>query len=107
MENKLDAFKEFVRTNPFLIGYIRSGKKSWQDFYEMYDLYGEDEDAWANFLKEEKVEEKENSQRGNSGGYLDDLMMAVNIFSNSLQSFTIDSNSVSESVSVAHISRSQ
>ncbi len=53
--NKIDMFKEFVHNNTFLIDYIRNGEKTWQDMYEMYDLYGEDEDAWSKFLiKEDK-----------------------------------------------------
>ena len=79
MENKIDSFKEFVRSNPFLIGYIRKGKKSWQDFYEMYDLYGEDEDAWLKFLEEEQVSEDEKAG-SKSGGYLEELIkMARNV----------------------------
>ncbi len=76
--SKIVEFKEFVKNNPFLISYIRKGQKSWQDFYELYDLYGEDEDAWAKFLTESKEEEKDNSNR--NSGYLDELIhMAKNI----------------------------
>lgn len=80
MDNKMDSFKEFVKGNPFLIGYIRRGEKSWQDLYEMYDLYGEDEDAWAKFLEHEEEEEKSsNSERSSKsgGGYLDEIVNAV------------------------------
>ena len=56
--SKMVSFKEFVKNNPFLIGYIKNGKKSWQDFYEMYDLYGEDENIWKDYLKKEEVKEE-------------------------------------------------
>ena len=86
MENKIDSFKEFVRSNPFLIGYIRKGKKSWQDFYEMYDLYGEDEDAWLKFLEEDSVSEDKGTDTKNNGGYFDELVrMARNVDMNKVQ----------------------
>jgi len=53
MDNKLDNFKEFVRNNSYLINYTKTGNKTWQDLYEIYDLYGEDQDAWNNYLKED------------------------------------------------------
>lgn len=73
--SKLEEFKVFVRNNPFLISYIKKGKKSWQDFYEMYDLYGEDEDAWAKFLEEDSSSSNSSESRG--GGYWDDLIKAA------------------------------
>lgn len=78
MDNKMEEFKNFVKGNSFLIGYIRRGEKSWQDFYEMYDLYGEDEDAWSNFLTRESVDDSSRS-RGR-GGYLEEIVnMAKNV----------------------------
>ena len=29
---------------------------TWQKFYEMYDMYGEDDKAWNNYLKDDKVD---------------------------------------------------
>ena len=73
--NKIDLFKEFVRNNSFLISYVKSGEKSWQEMYEIYDLYGEDEDAWEKFLVKE--EKKENIKNNN---YFEELVrMAKNI----------------------------
>lgn len=56
MEKK-DEFKSFVRKNPSLIKYVKNGNMTWQSFYEIYDLYGEDDSVWNDYLKkEEKVE---------------------------------------------------
>ena len=67
---KIDLFKEFVKNNSFLISYVKSGEKSWQDMYEIYDLYGEDEDAWAKFLEGDK--KKKETDRSNH--YFEELV---------------------------------
>lgn len=41
-----EDFKDFVRKNPNLINYVNAKEKTWQEFYEMYDLYGEDYNVW-------------------------------------------------------------
>lgn len=54
---KKEEFKEFVKKNPKLIGFVKNDEMTWQKFYEMYDLYGEDESAWKDYInpvKEEK-----------------------------------------------------
>lgn len=48
---KKEEFKEFVRKNPKLISYVKNNEMTWQKFYEMYDLYGEDESAWSDYIK--------------------------------------------------------
>ena len=48
--SKKEEFKEFVRRNPNLIKYVRSGESNWQKFYEIYDLYGEDNAVWKEYL---------------------------------------------------------
>lgn len=52
--SKVDEFKNFVKNNPNLIKYVKNGSKSWQDFYEMYDLYGSNHDIWKDYLKEDR-----------------------------------------------------
>ena len=42
-------FKMFVRSNPNLVKYVEDGSKTWQDFYEMYDIYGEGSDVWNKY----------------------------------------------------------
>ena len=46
-------FKNFVKERPNLINYVESGKKTWQDFYNIYELYGDKSSVWDKYLKEE------------------------------------------------------
>ena len=45
-----EEFKSFVRKNPSLIKYVNNNSMTWQKFYEMYDMYGESNDVWNNYL---------------------------------------------------------
>lgn len=45
-----DEFKTFVKNNPSLIKYVRDGSKTWQNFYELFNLYGDDKAAWKEYL---------------------------------------------------------
>ena len=45
-----EQFKEFVRKNPILVKYVDSKEMTWQKFYEMYDLYGEENSIWNKYL---------------------------------------------------------
>lgn len=45
-----EQFKEFVKKNPILIKYVDSNEMTWQKFYEMYDLYGENNSVWDKYL---------------------------------------------------------
>lgn len=45
-----EEFKSFVRKNPTLIKYVNNNSMTWQKFYEMYDIYGESNDIWNNYL---------------------------------------------------------
>ncbi len=44
-----EMFKEFVKKNPNLAKYVNNGEMTWQKFYEMYDLYGEDSQVWNKY----------------------------------------------------------
>lgn len=46
----LDSFKTFVKSNPSLINYVRNKEMSWQDFYEMFSLYGGENHVWDKYL---------------------------------------------------------
>ncbi len=47
--SKTEQFKIFIRKNPHLIQYVNNGSITWQKFFEMWDLYGEDSEAWNNY----------------------------------------------------------
>lgn len=46
----LENFKKFVRNKPILAEYVKKGDVSWQNFYDMYELYGEDSSVWSKYL---------------------------------------------------------
>ncbi len=58
---KKEEFKEFVKKNPSLIKYVKSNDMTWQKFYEMYDLYGEDENVWKDYIN--KNEPQNNNEK--------------------------------------------
>jgi len=52
--SKKDDFKEFVKTKPELVSFIKDGQMTWQKFYEIYDIYGSDEAAWSDYTRSSK-----------------------------------------------------
>ena len=48
--DKKEEFKSFVRQNPRLLKYVKNGEMTWQKFYEIYDMYGQEEEAWKDYL---------------------------------------------------------
>ena len=86
MEN-IDNFKKFVKNNPTFASFIKDGSMTWQKFYELYDMYGEDSNIWDEF---KKIPEKKNSPT------ISDLVaMAKNI---DLNKFQDGVNSLSKAV---------
>lgn len=49
-----DQFKLFVKSHPELITYVNKKEKTWQDFYELYSLYGENSNIWNEYIKKEE-----------------------------------------------------
>jgi hypothetical protein len=47
--DRKEEFRSFVKTNPALADYVNKGNMTWQKFYEMYDLYGEDRSIWDKY----------------------------------------------------------
>jgi len=55
---KKEEFKEFVKNNPKLISFVKNNEMTWQKFYEMYDLYGQEDSVWKEYIGETKLEDK-------------------------------------------------
>ena len=56
---KKEEFKEFVKNNPKLITYVKNNEMTWQKFYEMYDLYGESNDIWKDYIEKNNIQEQQ------------------------------------------------
>ena len=48
-----EEFKEFIKTKPNLVDYIKDGTMTWQKFYELYDIYGDNDEVWNKYIKHE------------------------------------------------------
>ena len=77
---KSDEFKKFVSKRLELAKYVERKEMTWQDFYELYDLYGENSEVWDKYL---------NSNKNNK----------MDILSNTLKN--IDTNSIKNHISTA------
>jgi len=55
--SKKEEFKEFAKKHPNLVSLVNSGEVTWQKLYETYDIYGEDENAWKEYLSSKKSDE--------------------------------------------------
>lgn len=53
--DKVTEFKEFVRSNPVLVKYVNESDMNWQKIYEMYDLYGANNEIWDKYLTKKEV----------------------------------------------------
>lgn len=53
--DKKEEFKTFVRNHPRLVKYIKDGSMTWQKYYEIYDMYGDNNEAWSDYLTDTVV----------------------------------------------------
>lgn len=51
---RVGEFKEFVRRHPKLVEEVRNKKRSWQEIYEEWDLFGDDHEIWEPYLPDVK-----------------------------------------------------
>ncbi len=76
--DKKEEFKEFIKSKPELVDYVKNKEYTWQDFYEVFDLYGKDESVWKKY-KEKKSDNEGNERKNASITELTDLVKNINI----------------------------
>ena len=45
-----EEFKAFVRNRPNLAGFVNRREMTWQEFYDMYELYGPNSSIWDKYI---------------------------------------------------------
>ena len=71
---KLDKFKSFIKDKEFLIDKVNNKETTWQNLYEIYDLYGEDASIFKQ--NEERTEENNNRNINTGDGRVSNLLKA-------------------------------
>ena len=66
--DKLEKFKEFIKDKEFLIEKVNKNETTWQNLYEIYDLYGEDASVFKN--------NREDNHQENNEGKVNNLLKA-------------------------------
>jgi len=84
---KIDEFKSFVRQNPNLANYIKDGSMTWQKFYELYDMYGSENEVWNSYKKNDVRNDNVTKTAASLGSFTlaDTLNFIKNIDLDSLQ----------------------
>lgn len=74
-----ETFKTFVRQNPSFTNYVNNGTMTWQKFYDMYELYGENNEVWSKYKNNETTETRSSSSTSSLLGdtSLKDLFNAI------------------------------
>ena len=47
-----DTFKSFARLHPELAKTVLNGTATWQQLYEIYEIYGETNSIWSNYFSQ-------------------------------------------------------
>lgn len=77
---KKEEFKNFVSTHPSLVNIVKDKSHSWQDLFEVYDLYGNDENLWNKYLNTvDNSSQSKDTSKMNSIGELTKLFKNGNI----------------------------
>ncbi len=96
-----EKFKTFVKANPKLIDYVKNKKGSWQDLYEIYSLYGEDENIWEKYTNDDNsindlIKLIKNVNLENIKNVIDGMQKAISLIQN-ISSNSNDNNDNYES----------
>ena len=71
--DKKELFKNFIGAHPEILKYIKNKEMTFQDFFEIYDIYGEESNVWDQYFKD-NIETDDNKLKELSG-----LLKNINI----------------------------
>ena len=54
--SKIESFKKFMYSHPEFVDYAKSNNISFQTYFELYDIYGEDESVWKKYTTKSIVD---------------------------------------------------
>lgn len=54
-----ESFKTFARNNPELASSVLDNKVTWQQLYELYEIYGENNTVWNKYLTKKETSIKD------------------------------------------------
>lgn len=72
--NKKELFKSFIGKHPEILSFIKSKEMTFQDFYEIYDIYGEENSVWDKYFSKSTGENEDSKLKELSG-----LLKNINI----------------------------
>lgn len=74
-----ESFKLFVRNHPSLANYVATGEMTWQKFYEMYDMYGENSIIWDPYRTVKKQQTTQSGEKSLDSTFKDMVQMIKGI----------------------------
>ncbi|MDF2556200.1 MAG: hypothetical protein K0R71_28 [Bacillales bacterium] len=61
----VENFKQFVQRNPKIVQEVRQGRKSWQELYEDWFIFGENHETWRD-INDQPMDSGSNSEPAKS-----------------------------------------
>lgn len=77
--SKKEEFKLFVKDHPQLIRFVKTDEMTWQKFFEVYSLYGSNEEVWNKYFTNETASEAASSNSSSSFSLTEFIEMAKKI----------------------------
>ena len=63
--SKKEEFKLFIKDHPELIKYVKSGEMTWQKFFEIYSIYGTNDNIWNKYFNNDEGSTTSNMPKDN------------------------------------------
>lgn len=93
--SKIEEFKAFAKQNPSLLNHIQDGSMTWQKYYEIYDIYGQDKTIWKKYIVSNQTPDFKNITQMFKKIDLDSIQKHINTAQKAIdvvQNFTLTKN---------------